>query len=373
MPNLRLLLAALLLACDTSGPGDTGAAVDASGEPDASTIDAPRDAPPFDAPRVLGRCADTAIGRAAAALSPGDFVELETGITRELLYVDTGTHDILGYAIKGAWDEGTCQALFLGAGHLETTRFLAYSADTNTWAAAPSPDWWCPNDQPNPYACFRHAYGLNTIDPETGRLFYVDFTGQVESLLVTSPLGTDWVPTAALPERSATNSTYTSLEYFPARHSLIFFDYYEGNVLELADGAPSWTVADTFTAGPYHLYVAGNLVGRTVMYGGGNDSYAFRLMEADGTHRDVAPPPQTFHPAPESSATFGALIGDPESPRYLAFGPDGTFSAYDPATDSWTPPEARLGGHYGVPFPIPDLGVTMILTAEPRVLLFRAP
>jgi hypothetical protein len=299
---------------------------------------------------------------------------MTSGLDHSLIVYNNGVHNILGYATKGVWDPKTCQALFVGAGHLETTKFIAYSAKQNAWSVAANPTWWCDDSvEQNPYTCFRHAYGFNTLDPATGRFFYLDFAMRPEVLAVTEPPSASWTPMPAFTQ-GAQNSPYSGMEYMPSRHSLIFFDYSNATLLELADGASSWaSLGASYTSGPYHTYVVGNAADQSVLFGGGNGSLQFHLLRADGSVKDIAPPPRTFHPAPDMpSCCFSKLIGDPSSKRYLAFGNDGVVSTYDPATDAWTAPSPIPAESLGLPFPIPELGVTLMLTESARVFLYRA-
>jgi RNA polymerase sigma factor (sigma-70 family) len=108
---------------------------------------------------------DTALGRLAASLKPGEMQELKTiGLNGELTksWYDWD-HDAKGTRVYGAqkmfhimtggwandakWDPQTGQIFFLGGGHYAAFKFVTYSAKTNKWTLEPVPPWLDPRSK----------------------------------------------------------------------------------------------------------------------------------------------------------------------------------------------------------------------------------
>jgi hypothetical protein len=109
---------------------------------------------------------DTALGRFAAGLKPGELKRFKTkGYTRDVLKSwYKWDHDEKGNRIYGAqkmfnvasswshdakWDPVSRQVLFIGIGHYASLKFLTYSDATNTWTLMPVP----PPFDPRQIAC----------------------------------------------------------------------------------------------------------------------------------------------------------------------------------------------------------------------------
>ena len=75
----------------------------------------------------------SALSDAAAALQPGQWVQLSTQNFNSALLDDGASYDVFYYSEDMTWDPVTRQLLFVGGGHASDAEFLRYSEDTNTW------------------------------------------------------------------------------------------------------------------------------------------------------------------------------------------------------------------------------------------------
>ena len=73
----------------------------------------------------------SALSDAAAALQPGQWVQLSTQNFNSQLLVD-GNYDLFYYTEDMTWDPVSRQLLFVGGGHDNDADFLRYSEATNT-------------------------------------------------------------------------------------------------------------------------------------------------------------------------------------------------------------------------------------------------
>ncbi|MCE9530564.1 MAG: hypothetical protein K8T89_05455 [Planctomycetes bacterium] len=305
---------------------------------------------------------ETELGKAAAALKPGEWVELKTeGLNRELF----GGHDISIYSDKAVWNPVTKQVMFIGQDHLKPPpRFIIYDAGKNAWKAMPTPKW------AEPLKWF-HAYENNAIDPATGRFFHHPSA----SLIVHQfdPVKDEWT---TLPELSKAPTGHgTALEFFPERKGLV--RVLNGSVHFYDETTKAWSLLkDKLPMGPYHNVAAYSAKHKCVFFGGGNDSKNLYKLDADGK----------ITPLREAPAIFGigrAIITcDPVSGNFLIFASDDRVHRYDPVADSWNEvktesPLAQKGtSHRILAIPIAEHGVIMFVTAPGKggkVWLYRIP
>src|SRR4029077_10186430 len=116
--------------------------------------------------RVTAGVSETALANAAAALNPGDWVELATGNIDTALKdtVTGGSGHLLTYADKFHWDPVTGRAyLFTRDDPGDGRRFVAYDEATNAWVVLPDP-WG---------AGVAHQYGLADIDVNGRRIYTI--------------------------------------------------------------------------------------------------------------------------------------------------------------------------------------------------------
>jgi hypothetical protein len=314
---------------------------------------------------VVSDCGASELADVAQAM-PAGFTELVgTGLDDDLLDAGGG-HHILQYSDKGVWDPNTCQALFIGGGHLAAVKYIAYSASQNVWYQAPNPSWWCDTFLvSNPYECSTHAYGHNALDPATGQLYFRKFNNQdVYTHQVEATLTGVWGNAPALPDGGSCIAT--ALEFFPERNQLVYVDCSAQGLYTWTPGAGSWeTINGPFAMGPYHTYGVYNPVHHVMLFGLGNGSTGLHKLEVGGTVTQVAAPPREFHPSPEDTGTFRIFTVDPVSGDYLAYAPNGDLYAYDVAADSWA--DTGVTGPPGlqIAIPITSYGVVMFVSQAP--------
>ncbi|MCA9617916.1 MAG: hypothetical protein KC731_02775 [Myxococcales bacterium] len=318
-------------------------------------------------------CGASVLSDAASQLVAGSFVELSmSGYDSALL--DAGSsHHILQYSDKGVWDPNTCQALFVGGGHLSQVKYIAYRGSDNTWFHAPNPSWWCDTSQAsNPYDCASHAYGHNALDPATGTLFFRLFNrADIYRHQVDGILDGVWDDAPALPSTPA-GCIATALEYFPEMDKLVYVDCAGQDAYVLGPTDGSWQVIDgPFSMGAYHNYAVYNRIEQTVMFGAGNGSGAFHLLRANGSVTPTAVAPHDFHPEAQGS-DLKILTVDPAGGDYLAYARNGEMWRYDVGTDSWSALSVSAPTDLNVAIPISSYNVVMFLQQAPaKVWLYK--
>ena len=218
---------------------------------------------------VISDCGASLLKDEAAKLSAGSIVELAVSGYDDAL-IDAGAgHHILQYSDKGVWDPNTCQALFVGGGHLSTVKYIAYSASQNQFFHAANPSWWCDTfAASNPYSCSTHAYGHNALDPATGRMFFRKFnSATVYAHQVDAAIDQDWTQLPKLPSNAA-GCIATGIEYFPETDQLVYVDCEAQSLHTSKGGSGAWQeIQGPFAMGPYHNYAVYNPVHKVVLFG----------------------------------------------------------------------------------------------------------
>jgi hypothetical protein len=321
---------------------------------------------------VVSDCGASELANVAQSM-PAGFTELVgTGLDAALIDAGNG-HHVLQYSDKGVWDPNTCQALFVGGGHLSAVKYIAYSASQNLWYQAPNPSWWCDTFQvSNPYECSTHAYGHNALDQATGQYYFRKFNNQdVYTHQVEATLTDVWGNAPVLPDGGSCIAT--ALEFFPERNQLVYVDCTTQDLRTWTPGAGSWeTINGPFSMGPYHNYGVYNSVHQVMLFGLGNGSTGLHKLDVGGAVTPVAAPPRQFHPSPDDNSTFRILTYDPVSGDYLAYAPNGDLYAYDVAANSWA--NTGLTGPTGlqIAIPITSYGVVMFVgNAPPAAYLYK--
>src|SRR5262245_54945725 len=106
--------------------------------------------------------AQSALAKAAAALSPGQFTVLTPSNSTTNNYPNV-------YADSASWDPINKKSYFLGQGddtHVGYN-FIIYDDATNSFSEGPN----LPGFSPSTCTVFMHGYDLNTIDPATGNFY----------------------------------------------------------------------------------------------------------------------------------------------------------------------------------------------------------
>jgi hypothetical protein len=316
---------------------------------------------------VVSDCGAGALKDLAATITPGTFVELAgTGYDDSLLDAGQG-HQILQYSGKGVWDPNTCQALFLGGGHLSLEKFIAYSASAEQWFQAPNPPWWCdPQSVSNPYQCASHAYHHDALDPATGTFYWRSFNSEVvHRHQVDATIDADWDTIPNLPSEAA-GCIATALEYFPERNELVYVDCTNQSLRIYKPGASSWTqVPGPFAMGSYHNYGVYNPVHQVLLFGAGNGSKNLWAYDKNGTVKAVANPPREFHPAPADDSILRVLIADPATGKFLTTATNGDMFEYDYVANAWNQLSQKAPTQLEAAIPVSSYGVVLFLSAKP--------
>ena len=216
----------------------------------------------------------TALGLLAGSMKPGTWAELETsGYSEALLQVQRST--ILDYANTAVWDPSSEQVLFIGQGHYAALKFIAYSAQANSWKLMSTPPWWRGDPQTG-QGPIGHAYGNNAIDPYGG-VFYFHQSGT--SLVHRYEIArAQW---STLPDLYAPIAHGTALAYFPEMKSLV--RVLGGSLQVYREEKQSWSVVGhNLPMGAYHNIAVYNGPRHSVILGGGNASQDLYEVDARG-------------------------------------------------------------------------------------------
>lgn len=323
------------------------------------------------APAVAGA---TPLGDLAASMEPGTFAQLEfpgVNLGDRLRTCNSGSN-IGEYADSGSWDPGSRQAFFLGTSHgyCYGSRFIIYSEDLHEWRDGPLPPNPC--IAPMTDACFAHAYSHNTIDPDTGMVFYRHY-GNREVYRFDARGTQTWTVHTTIDTRRPTTGCCGGLEYFPAGdRGLIFVDGSEG-VYYWTESRDSWELlantalhwddnVPTLPMASYENFAEYNPIRQEMLFGGGDSPANLHVMDASGTITSRAPAP----PAVSTRSTEGWVTVDPVSGHFLVFLVDGSFYDYDSEADVWTRqmgthPLAPRSAMEGFEIPITSYNVNMFV------------
>jgi len=292
------------------------------------------------------------IARLAAALQPGEWVELRSkGYSQKTLMRGD---DILAYCGRAAWDAVSQQALLVGQVHLKgPPSFIAYSVEENTWRRMPTPEWAEP-------LRFFHGYENNAADSARGVFYHhASDTRTVYKYVVADDKWT------TLPELKASTGHGTALEYFPEMKSLV--RVHRGEVHILGDDRPAWTsLAKKIEMGPYHNFAAYSAPAKVVLLGGGNGSGAIHRLDSEGrlTAGKSAPV--------DLGIGMSLNVVDPVSGELLVLAKKGPFLAYSPQKDEWRElptknlPFPKYNGHSVSAVALGRYGAVLFFSSEPQ-------
>jgi len=138
---------------------------------------------------MLGPVASEAsvLSSAAAALQPGHYATLTTGLTGADLQPDNQAGSILDWADSGGWDPVNHKFVYIGkeAGCLSTYRNIVYDEASNTWSYG---------SVPITTGC-GHGYDQNSVDPVTGTHYFRPYN----SATIYKSNGSGWTSLPSLP------------------------------------------------------------------------------------------------------------------------------------------------------------------------------
>jgi len=310
----------------------------------------------------------TSMGDLAAGMKAGEWKTVNTtNVLDAVGSADVGggaSGGILCYAEGGAWDPVGEQFFFVGGDHnwsVISTKFIRYSAGTNTWTVMTRPPWAT-------FLGAMHGYDCNAIDAAKGNYYcrrsYAD--RMFEKYNIASGSWTD------LPANNIYQYQYAScgaIEYFPELKGLLFFQGNDdGNsaagIYLYKDSTNQWSKLAGGIPMNGYAFAAYNPVHHVMVCGGAN-----YLCKISGTGQ-ITP----LQPSPISLGVNSSIFTvDPVSGDFLVFERDGSFYVYDVITDKWTKqpgsnffnPVAGGGGADGglvwgvVATPVSNYGVVM--------------
>lgn len=261
----------------------------------------------------------------AASMKPGQWAELKTNNLLPTISEKVGvgaTGSIFPFSEDGVWDPKTRQFFFIGSDHIYTRgtgapRFIAYSADSNTWRIMPQPQWMGRD--------VMHGYDHSAID--AGRGVYYYHRSFDERLFRYDIASATWTAPSA-----GTKAHFVGVEHFPELGGVVIAG--NGNVFLYKDGAwgGATTLARGLAMGEYHNFAEYNPVHKVLIFGGGNGSHDLYKLDAKGKVTRLRKAPV------ELVVNFAIVTVDPVSGDYLVFsGKDGgAFYVYEVQTDTWT-------------------------------------
>jgi RNA polymerase sigma factor (sigma-70 family) len=337
---------------------------------------------------------DTALGRLAASLKPGEMKEFKTGgYTPDLLkswypwdHDDKGTRiygaqkmfNIMtgGWANDGKWDPKTRQVLYLGTGHYAALKFVTYSADTNAWTLEPVPppldprrkDSVCARDKKTGRGVWprSHTYDGQFIDPE-GRIFGIVWRPRVFTYDIDKK---KWAY-QTLKHAMLKNASMPA-EYFPEMKGVLYKG--RGGLLHVNPLTGAERVLGKASVG-LHGVMEYNPVYKAVLVGGGGGVKGgpreVSLVTPEGKIRELKPLPVSVNCIATSK-----LMCDPVSGEYIVQEPlkrrskkERKVYALHPVLNEWKEiPGLRFP--LGVAVPVSTYGVIMICTGR-KVYVYK--
>ncbi len=317
---------------------------------------------------------DSAFSKLAAAMEPGTWAELKTGVPNKLWsspLVNGGRNNggagglhIAGWTDDSHWDSRTGQFLYLGL--RQTRQFIAYDEQTNAWRVIPLDR---KSDNPVFQTRFGHVYGTNAFDPQRSRFYHLyrdfeDLTGGISYFDVRSE---KWTKLPPRPDHSGG----MCIEYFSARDSLVVLGK---KVFEFRQQSQTWESLGKSPVDGYHSMFRHNPFRKEVLLAGGNNQpKTMARLKADGTIERLKDVPVGL------SIQSDKVTIDPVSGRYLIWGGDkGQPKAlYEFDSDRNQYKEIKEFGanwpfrRYAMPVPafVPEYGVTM--WADGSVFLYK--
>ena len=265
----------------------------------------------------------TAMGRLAAEMKPGTWSELKTQGIVEALRATGASGAIFGYSEGGAWDPATRRFLYVGGDHNGIARFVAYSADDNTWRILPQPGWIGQGTM--------HGYDHNAVDPAHRAFYHFPFGDKSRIARRYDLAKNEWTDLPKL-EPSEYLACAVGLAYFPELESLIVANGGggKGSIHAFRPRTGQWsTLARDLPMGTYHNFAEYNPVRKTILFGGGNGNTDLYRLDASGKVTPLAKAPIGLG-VMQSIVTIDPVGGD-----YLILGKNGEFYAYDILADTW--------------------------------------
>lgn len=321
----------------------------------------------------------TELGKAAAAMKPGEWREFQTkGYSQQLVWAhyqgemakfNTGADSIFNYCNSMAWDPKTRKVFFVGLGHYAALKFITYSADTNEWTLMPVPPWADPQKLEGGRWPLGHAYCKNDVDPARRWFLFGYATNKIYRYDIEKSEWIDPIPVGpGMPTFKDANS---GIRVFPELGGIVRF--WHGRIDLYEPDKKAWRLLGDHPGVGMHGLAAYSAKAKVLVFGGGDvkDPPLYRL---DATGQTTRLKPLPF---PEMHVQGTIFTADPVTGQFLAgefrgTGPR-TMYALDAIRDEWKQlPAALPDGKWLVATAVPDYGVTMVCTASPaKVWLYK--
>ena len=280
----------------------------------------------------------------AAALAPGQIVQLTgmTGLTAGLIAGGGGT--VLEFGPRGTWDASRKQVRYLNSDHANNTstqKELIYDSTDNTWTAIAGPD-----GVTGP----AHIYYMAVVNRRNGTFYMMPFgTGENSTPYPVrrKVFGQTWASVASVPTQI--RDYLGALEYNQAFNGgaggLVFL--HRGGLYTSNSSVSSWTVRATSLVdidGWLHQFSATSIVRGESYLGGGNANSGNVLrwfrVSSDGAITEMPALPKAM-----GVSSKAIVVPHPNGTHLLAFGgttSDKSVIRFDPAALTWS---SNLGNH----------------------------
>jgi hypothetical protein len=271
---------------------------------------------------------ETALGKLAAGMKAGEWAELKTEKLIETHRAKGASGAIFGYNEGAAWDPKSRQWLYCGGDHNDRLRFVAYSADSNTWKIMPEPDWVGNGTS--------HGYDHNAIDPGRGIFYYRPFSSPIIRRYDIAAGKWTALPKIDTPEYLA---CCFGVAWFSELDGLVVANGGggKGSVFLFSEKEQKWTtLAKDLPMGTYHNFAEYSPVHKVMIFGGGNGSSDLHKLDANSKVT-------TQKKAPIGLGTMQTVVTlDPVSGDFLVLGKNGSFYVYDVVNDAWKLQEGKV-------------------------------
>ncbi|MEL7449962.1 MAG: Ig-like domain-containing protein, partial [Pseudomonadota bacterium] len=263
------------------------------------------------------------LSEAAAAMSPGTFVELPTeGLSRDMMTQNGCGSPITSYSDNAVWDAASRRFLFVGGPHGCPHAFVEFREVTNTWSnLAPLED------------SATHAYDHTTIDPAGRTLYFRKHSGG--GFHAYDLISADWTLDALPTPPSSFTQVSGGLEFFPDIGRLVHINYGGAGEIDVFTGA-AWNRLGSVAMGERAAFIEYNPVHGLVLFGGGvrgngptTVNRELHVFDSGGNLVQRADAPIGL------AITKSIVTADPVSGKYLVFGNSGVFYEYDVIADAW--------------------------------------
>ncbi len=300
---------------------------------------------------------------AAAALQPGHYVAISTGLTGDVdLNPDPNApNSMLDYSDSGAWDPVRHKFSFIGkeAGCGSPLRNIVYDEASNSWSYGSLP----------PFNGCGHGYDQNASDPVTGTHYFRPYDSQVYK-----ETGSGWTQLASLPQPNSIVGGLAKSPYGLLYSDFVWDAYYDDatgqqSTVDFDNTYPGWP-----NLGGYHSIAEYDPVHNVFLIGGGNDSqimYKVTIVSGRPVRTRLNDAPFTIGVGEGDQHTN--VTADPVTGEFIIYRRStGTFYGYNIMTDTWrtlgTSGDGRMppipstsGGTSAVAAPINSYGVIMYI------------